>query len=59
MNTIQFEKELVKFDGHTDAIDVYYFYIDGVWDEDKLLYDEALAKYPPKEYNWKLVEGVQ
>lgn len=59
MKTIQYEKELVKFDGLPEAVGVYYFYIDGLWDEDKLLYNEALVKYPPKEYNWELVEGGQ
>lgn len=29
MKTIQFEKELVKFSGRPQAVDVYYFYIDG------------------------------
>lgn len=55
MKTIQFEKESVKFDGHAEAVDVYYFYIDGLWDEDKLLYDEALAKYPSKEFIWEFL----
>lgn len=59
MKIIQFEKESVKFDGHAEAVDVYYFYIGGLWDEDKLLYDEALVKYPPEKYNWKLVENEQ
>ena len=59
MKTIQYDKELVKFDGHPEAVDVYYFYIGGLWDEYKLLYEEALFKYPPEEYIWKLVEDEQ
>lgn len=59
MKTTQFDKELVKFSGHPEAVDVYYFYVDGLWDEDKLLYEEALVKYPPEKYNWKLVEDEQ
>lgn len=55
MKTIQYEKELVKFAGHAEAVDVYYFYIDGVWDEDKLLYEEALVKYPSKEFIWEFL----
>lgn len=55
MKTIQFEKESVKFDGHPYVLDVYYFYIDGLWDEDKLLHGEALVKYPPEKYNWELL----
>lgn len=59
MKTIQYEKDSVKFDGHVEAVDVYYFYIDGEWDEDILLYKEALVEYPPEEYSWKLVEDEQ
>ncbi len=31
---------------------VYLFYPDGVWDEDKLTLGEAEKKYPPRDYKW-------
>lgn len=36
--------------------DIYYFYPDGIWDDDKLIYKEAIKKYPTDKYNWVLIE---
>ena len=33
-------------------ITLYYFYPNGMWDEDKLTREEALINYPPNKYNW-------
>ena len=49
--------EKSDFDGYS----LYFFYIEGIyedkacwlWDEDKLLYNEALSKYPKSEYQWE------
>lgn len=35
---------------------MFLFYIDGLWDEDKLSIEEALDKYPIDEYNWLHME---
>lgn len=32
---------------------VYFFYPNGVWDDDKLLLSEALKKYPKDKYEWE------
>ena len=50
------EYEISKFPDY----DLYFFYVrrklDGewcwVWDEDKLLEEEAYTKYPPSKYEW-------
>lgn len=31
---------------------IFMFYLDGLWDEDKLTLVEAIAKYPPDNYEW-------
>ena len=31
---------------------VYAFFPNGVWDENKLFYEEALKAYPLDEYEW-------
>lgn len=35
---------------------IYFFYPNGIWDEDKLTLDEAKKKYPDSKYNWILVK---
>lgn len=32
--------------------EIYFFYPDGVWDDDKLILSEALDKYPKNKYDW-------
>ena len=44
----------VKFTDCT--IDIFYFYPNGVWDEDKLSLEGALDRYPREEYLWLLCE---
>lgn len=36
--------------------EVYCFYPDGIWDEDKLLLSEAIKKYPQLKYKWIKIE---
>lgn len=33
-------------------VTIYYFYPNGIWDDDKLLLAEAQLKYPVNKYNW-------
>lgn len=35
---------------------IYFFYPDGIWDEDKLTFNEAKTKYPKSKYNWILMK---
>jgi len=57
VKTVQYEKS--EFDDYT----LYFFYTrakyDGewcwCWDDDKLLLEEAIKKYPPDEYLWEEV----
>ena len=57
MKTVQYEKS--EFGDYT----LYFFYTrtkyDGewcwLWDEDKLLLEDALKKYPPNKYLWEEV----
>ena len=64
MKVVEFEKALTVFDDYPDGVDVYYFYIQTkmdnewvwLWDEDKLLYEEALKKYPKNKFIWKEVD---
>ena len=35
---------------------LFLFYIDGLWDEDKLTIEQALKKYPIEKYNWLVLE---
>ena len=37
-------------------VDIYYFYPDGIWDDYKLIYEEAIKKYPTDKYNWILMK---
>ena len=61
MKVVKFEKALTVFDDYPDGVDVYYFYIQKkmdnewvwLWDEEKLLYGEALRKYPKNKFTWK------
>lgn len=36
---------------------LYFFYTNGIWDEDKLSNEEALIKYPTTKYNWIFIPG--
>lgn len=36
--------------------DIYFFYPNNIWDDDKLIYEEALKKYPSDKYNWILIQ---
>lgn len=64
MKVVKFVKALTIFDDYPDGIDVYYFYVQEkmdnewvwLWDEDKLLYEEALRKYPKKKFIWREVD---
>ena len=62
VKVVEFEKALTVFDDYPDGVDVYYFYIqkkmdnEWLWDEDKLLYEEALRKYPKNKFIWKEVD---
>ena len=43
---------------------LYFFYIQQksgywLWDEDKLLLEEALIKYPRNKYKWKDITGEE
>jgi len=32
--------------------EIYFFYPDGMWDDDKLILSDALDKYPKDKYDW-------
>lgn len=61
MKTVQYEKDLIKFDDYPDGLMIYFFYnrkkIDGewcwIWDDNKLTIGEALKLYPPSKYYWQ------
>lgn len=36
--------------------DMYQFYINGVWDEDKHVLFQAKEAYPPKDFKWIEIE---
>lgn len=48
---IQFVTQQHSFPDIGDA-EIYFFYPNGVWDDDKLLLSEAIEKYPSDQYNW-------
>lgn len=64
MKVVQYEKDTIKFDDYPEGVGIYFFYtqkkIDGqlcwVHDEDKLLLDEALRKYPKNRYQWQEIK---
>lgn len=49
--TIKFIRGNAIFDDIGETT-IYYFYPNGVWDDDKLLYEDALIKYPTDQFNW-------
>ena len=65
MKTVEYEKDLIKFDDFPDGLMIYFFYnrkkIDGawcwLWDENKLTLEEALKLYPPNKYHWQEIIG--
>lgn len=54
--------EKVYFTSYTASFDdgicytIFLFYHNGIWDEYKRLYDEAVEKYPPNKYQWIRLE---
>lgn len=57
-------KTQINYTSHESLSDdgpwtVYFFYPDGVWDEDKLTLKEAEAKYPPKKFDWVKIEDEE
>ena len=54
----QFIRYSIQFDvKFTDCVvDIYYFYPDGIWDEDKLTLEEAEKQYPKDKFIW--IESV-
>lgn len=51
---IKYTKTHTVFDRGQEII--YFFYPDGVWDENKLTFHEAKTKYPKTKYNWILMK---
>jgi len=55
-------KKQIHFTSYTANFDddisctLFLFYPNGVWDEYKRLYNEAIEKYPPNEYEWIKLE---
>lgn len=64
MKVVEFEKASTVFNDYPNGVDVYYFYVQKkldnewvwLWDEDKLLYEEALRKYPKNKFMWKEID---
>lgn len=61
MKTVQYEKDIIKFDDYPDGIETYFFYIqkklDGVscWvhDGNELTLEQALKMYPKSKFDWQ------
>lgn len=41
-----------NYKGIDNVTTLFLFYIDGIWDENKLTIGQAIKWYPPDEYNW-------
>ena len=39
-----------------EEYDIYYFYPNNIWDDDKLSLKEALEKYPKSEFEWVILD---
>ena len=51
MISIKYSSYMAKF-SDTEMEEVFCFYPNGTWDEDKLLLSEAEKKYPQDKYYW-------
>ena len=52
------EMKFTCYIGHCqDGFELFFlFYPNGVWDEDTMLKDEALEKYPLAKYKWVFID---
>ena len=55
MISIKYSSYVAKF-SDTEMEEVFCFYPNGTWDEDKLLLSEAEKKYPQDKYYWVKID---